>query len=181
MSTAAPFSLLTALLQRDAISALSMTDPFGTLVALGAKTIETRSWTTPYRGPLAIHVAKTLPPEAAACCELPHVRQALEAGGYSRRPEVRDNPWCLPLGQVIAIAWLDEVERITPAFQVEETERRFGLFTPGRYAWRFTQVYRLSVPLPARGALGVWEWQPPERFWEEIQAAQDRARKAVPR
>lgn len=64
-STAA---LLAALLQRDAVKALTMTDPWGTLVALGAKRIEIRSWSTPHNGPLAIHVAKSLPAWASDCC-----------------------------------------------------------------------------------------------------------------
>ena len=78
---------LSTLLQRDTVHCLTMTDPRGTLVALGAKRIETRSWLTPYRGPLAIHIAKTLPPEAAACCDTSPFSQALEAGGYRWQPE----------------------------------------------------------------------------------------------
>jgi hypothetical protein len=172
---------LPALLQRDTVKTLTMSDPWGTLVALGAKQIETRSWTTPHRGPLAIHIAKTLPPEALACCDEPLFRQALEAGGYRRKPGVAHNPWGLPLGQVVAVVWLDEVQRITSAFQVEEPEHSFGLFSPGRYAWLFSQVYRLAAPLPVRGSLGVWEWHPPARFWVEIQAAHDQTREGVQR
>jgi activating signal cointegrator 1 len=37
------------------MKALSFTQPWATLVAIGAKKIETRSWDTRYRGPLAIH------------------------------------------------------------------------------------------------------------------------------
>ncbi|MHB8596723.1 MAG: ASCH domain-containing protein [Ktedonobacteraceae bacterium] len=172
---------LATLLQRDTVKTLSMTDPWGTLVALGTKRIETRSWPTPYRGPLAIHIAKTLPPQAAACCDTLPFSQALEAGGYRWQPERGHNAWGLPLGQIVAIVWLDEVQRITPTFQVVEPERSFGLFVPGRYAWRFSQVYRLTTPLPARGALGVWEWHPPSGFWCEIQAEYDRVREAVQR
>jgi len=173
---------LSTLLQRDTVRTLTMTDPWGTLVALRAKKIETRSWPTPHRGPLAIHIAKTLPPEAAACCEEPLFRQALEAGGYRWQPDARgQNDWGLPLGQVVAVVWLDEVARITPAFQVEEPERSFGLFSPGRYAWIFSEVYRLAAPLRARGSLGVWEWHPPAGFWSEIQAVYDRTREEVQR
>jgi len=170
---------LPALLQRDTVRTLTFRDPWGTLVALGAKQIETRSWPTPHRGPLAIHIAKTLPPEAQACCDEPLFRQALEASGYHWQPGVAHNPWGLPLGQVVAVAWLDEVQQITSAFQVEEPERSFGLFSPGRYAWIFSEVYRLAAPLPVRGSLGVWEWHPPARFWAEIQAAYDRTQEGV--
>lgn len=170
---------LSALLQRDTVRSLTMTDPWGTLVALGAKQIETRSWPTPHQGPLAIHIAKTLPPEAAACCDTSPYLQVLEAGGYHWQPDERQNPWGLPLGHIVAVVWLDEVQRITPAFQVKEPERSFGLFAPGRYAWLFSQVYRLVHPIPARGTLGVWEWCPPARFWSEIQVEYDRRREVV--
>lgn len=173
--------LLAALLQRDTVKALSMTDPWGSLVALGAKRIETRSWPTAHRGPLAIHIAKTLPAWASECCDEPLFRQTLLAGGYHSSPEAESNPWGLPLGRVVAVAWLDEVERITSTFQVDEPERSFGQYTPGRYAWRFSSVYRLETTVPARGSLGVWEWQPPASFWSEIQAAYDCLREEVQR
>ncbi len=179
MSESSTAAWLPALLQRDTVRTLSMTDPWGTLVALGAKGIETRSWPTPHCGPLAIHVAKSLPAWASARCSEPPFRQILEAGGYRWQPDAVQNPWGLPLGHIVAVVCLDEVQRITPSFQVEEPERSLGLFTPGRYAWIFSQVYRLATPLPARGSLGVWEWQPPASFWLEIQAEHDRTREAV--
>jgi hypothetical protein len=40
--------------------ALTLHQPWASLVALGAKAIETRSWPTSHRGPLAIHAAKSL-------------------------------------------------------------------------------------------------------------------------
>lgn len=38
--------------------ALTLHQPWASLIALGVKTIETRSWSTKYRGPLAIHAGK---------------------------------------------------------------------------------------------------------------------------
>lgn len=38
--------------------ALTLHQPWASLIAIGEKTIETRSWSTQYRGPLAIHAAK---------------------------------------------------------------------------------------------------------------------------
>src|SRR5258708_1527762 len=97
MSESRSTAWLSALLQRDPVRTPTMTDPWGTLVALGAKQIETRSWPTPHRGPLAIHIAKTLPPEALVCCDEPRFRQALEAGGYWPSPDARgQNLWGLP-------------------------------------------------------------------------------------
>ena len=39
--------------------------PYATLLAIGAKSIETRSWKTPYRGLLAVHASQTIKREAA--------------------------------------------------------------------------------------------------------------------
>lgn len=46
------------------MKALTLHQPWATLVALGVKSIETRSWTTSHRGPIAIHAARTMPREA---------------------------------------------------------------------------------------------------------------------
>lgn len=40
------------------MKALTLRQPYASLVSLGVKTIETRSWSTRYRGPLAIHAGK---------------------------------------------------------------------------------------------------------------------------
>ena len=39
------------------MKALTLYEPYATLVALNLKKIETRGWRTNYRGPLAIHAA----------------------------------------------------------------------------------------------------------------------------
>lgn len=39
--------------------AISLWQPWASAIALGSKRIETRSWSTSYRGPLAIHAAKS--------------------------------------------------------------------------------------------------------------------------
>lgn len=42
--------------------ALTLHQPWATLVAIGAKRVETRSWATTYRGPVAIHAGRHRPP-----------------------------------------------------------------------------------------------------------------------
>jgi len=42
------------------MKALTVRQPYATLIARGVKTIETRSWRTNYRGRLAIHAGKSL-------------------------------------------------------------------------------------------------------------------------
>lgn len=47
---------------------LTLTEPWATLISIGAKRIETRSWATYHRGLLAIHSAKGFPKEARELC-----------------------------------------------------------------------------------------------------------------
>jgi len=42
------------------MKAITLDQPFASLVSIGVKTIETVSWTTDYRGPLAIHSADSV-------------------------------------------------------------------------------------------------------------------------
>lgn len=163
-------SLFAALLQRDTLKALTLTQPWATLMAVGAKRIETRSWLTEYQGPLVIHAAKGFPQWAEDECDYEPFSQTLNEAGYPWHPGTKHNRRHLPTGQVIAVGWLDRVERISTNYEVATLERTFGNYASGRYAWRFERIYRLTTPIDARGSLGLWNWQPPESFWAEIQA-----------
>jgi len=140
--------------------ALTLTQPWASLVAIGAKSIETRSWTTSYRGPLAIHAAKGYPGWAREfAAEL-----ALDRDSYDvdlSRLAVD----ALPLGAVLAVCRLVDVRPITKTTwasllaEGRGDELEFGDFTPGRYAWFLADVRPLPAPIPARGRLGLWEWE----------------------
>lgn len=137
--------------------ALSFTQPWASLIACGAKRIETRSWWTPYHGPLAIHAAKAMPGWAEDCCfESPFV-EVLEAAGFG-------GPESLPRGAVVAtcrlVACLPTGAALPPRFVPAEHERDFGDFSLGRYAWLLADVVALPTPVPARGAPGLWPLPP---------------------
>src|SRR5690242_7565318 len=95
------------------MKALTLRQPWATLVALEAKRTETRSWRTPYRGSLAIHAAKTMTKAASSLCWEEPFRTALEAGGYRAEDGPTINPFGLPLGAMIAIAVLIDIQPIT--------------------------------------------------------------------
>ncbi len=155
------------------IRALSITQPWATLIAIGQKRVETRSWGTSYRGPIAIHAAKTFPGGARDLCvpgpgfARSPLYDALRAAGI--RGPIRDRRRCstgdLPLGAVLAIAELVDVRRITSpealGHVLGANEVAFGAWTPGRYAWLLAYVRPLAEPIPARGAQGLWRWAPP--------------------
>ncbi len=146
------------------MKALTLLQPWATLVAIGAKTLETRSWHTDYRGPLAIHAGKDKRfvdgnSPYYICCEEPFYTVLQEHGRTvvekHRSPfEIADR--IMPLGAVIAVCELVECLKIIcpPA----EPECSFGDFSLGRWAWFLNNVQILDKPVPARGSLGLWEW-----------------------
>lgn len=134
------------------IRALSLHQPWATLVAVGAKRIETRSWQTAHRGLLAIHATRDLPREGAALCHASPFREALLAAGLA-------GPDDLPRGCVVAIARLVDCTPIVAP--PPEPEATFGDYTLGRVAWRLDDVWQLPRPIAARGAQGVWSVEIP--------------------
>jgi len=147
------------------VKALTLTQPWATLVAIGAKRFETRSWSTNYRGPLAIHAGKGLGPVGGLsglrrlCATEPFRRLLLEyeMADYS-------DPSLLPRGRIIATTELIGVSEVC-GYAIEpgglgvrgaEHERSFGDYSPGRFAW----VLRDVVPVlsaPISGRLGLWD------------------------
>jgi hypothetical protein len=148
------------------MKALTLTQPWATLVAKGQKKIETRSWNTNYRGPIAIHAAKGFPSWARQMCYSKHFVLSLF--------DDFDGKWqWLPTGKVVATCELVHVVRIDEAisFQacdgigwnkqfwaLDEKERAFGDYGAGRYAWLLSNITALAEPISAKGALGLWDW-----------------------
>lgn len=144
------------------MKALTLRQPWATLVATGTKHIETRSWKTSYRGPLAIHAAKDYPKECREICTKEPFRSALRETGWHPFGIWHKSNNQLPLGAIIAVA---EMIDCTPVELVrEKREKPFGNYAPGRWAWVLSNVRPLPEPIPAKGALGLWEWEPPEGF-----------------
>lgn len=153
------------------MKALSLIQPWATLVAVGAKRYETRAWSTPYRGPIAIHASKWLDAggrvissevaEYLSLCHEEPFRSALGQNGIER---VRD----LPSGAIVAVARLVDVVR-TDTVIIDALEREFGNYAPGRYAWKLADVRQLLEPIPHRGFPGLWDL--PAAALEVVQAS----------
>ncbi len=165
------------------MKALTLTQPWATLVAIGAKQIETRSWATLYRGPLAIHAAKGygkggLREHKALCGSEPFCSvlnaackahyDALDTSVGVLRAMV-ESPF-MPLGAIVATCELVHCEQIGYEWpqnqlvsqrfghRLTDQERAFGDYSVGRFVWLLANVQPLATPIPAKGALGLWEW-----------------------
>ena len=136
------------------MKALTVWQPWATLLASGRKKYETRSWATSYRGPIAIHAAKR--PVRRTIGTLDAGSSLLERlkSLFSRREELE----LLPHGAIIGTAILEHCHLIDEAFiaKLSPQELDLGDFTPGRYAWEFSHMTIVAPSIPARGAQGLW-------------------------
>ncbi len=139
---------------------ISIRQPWATLVASGAKRIETRSW-KPHgltSGQfVAIHAGRRWTPyERHLCADDLVFKQCLDLA-TQRGLWSSDQP---PLGCVIAIARFHHCAPVSELVGISQQERRFGDYRPGRFGWIFSEVQPLA-PIPLRGQLGLFEWRPP--------------------
>jgi hypothetical protein len=135
------------------MKALSLLQPWATLVVMGAKTIETRSWQTAHRGPLLIH-ASTGRKGSILCAQPPFGNYIKD---FSR----------LPFGAIIGTVTLTDVVPVEtlllPASQLALLtleEKAFGDYTKGRYAWLLSDPVMLPQPIFIKGSLGLWNYVP---------------------
>ncbi|WP_162236647.1 MULTISPECIES: ASCH domain-containing protein [unclassified Sphingomonas] len=128
------------------MKALSLWQPWASAVALGHKQIETRHWSTRYRGPIAVHAAKrwTKDERWYADCF---------ADIYAC-PALRDPP----LGMIVAVAELRSVARTEDLVgTITRKEDALGNFGPGRFGWTLANVVPLDNPIAARGMQGLFD------------------------
>ena len=158
--------------------ALTIRQPWASLIAEGIKTVETRSWSTKYRGELAIHAGLHRPEvwmgEEGPYGEIWNEGSDGECLVQWAQTDKRDflpgrllplnERWWLapapdfpslpmPLGFVVATCELVDV-LATADVQSDP----YGDFTPGRFAWILADVQKID-PVPAKGKQGLWNWE----------------------
>lgn len=165
------------------MKALTLHQPWATLLALGEKTIETRSWDTKHRGIVAIHAGKKVDRSA---WKLPEFRRSLLERDDPITPEN------IQTGGVIALLGLVEtvelpspegdrdvryVPRLKSGVSVfrrlptgrtkgvltennlaaDRRDLAFGDFSAGRFAWIFGRGDVLPETIPCRGLQRLWD------------------------
>lgn len=165
------------------MKAITVLEPWASLIACGAKKIETRSWSTKYRGRIAIHAAASdrhypLCYGEPFLTALEQFSKAVDIGGaveaeYEDRIE-------LEYGKVIAIADLVDCIEVTAAIfdirtgihhgavigkkstlrEIRGDEYTFGNYPVGGYAWILDNIQRIE-PIPAKGQQRIWNLNVP--------------------
>lgn len=149
--------------------AITLHQPYATLIAVGAKKIETRDYAAPqymvrFGDTIAIHAAK----------------QKVKASGlttieYQLITKILGPTWAasMPYGAVVATAKITDVKRVNQPADAPlkylprkpnqgaanpNPEFHFGGFAVGRWMWILEDVEPVDPPISARGYQGWWEW-----------------------
>ena len=151
------------------MKAITLHQPWASLIACGLKTIETRDWPPPREivgDRIAIHAGKRDPDSWEWNDD---IRLACEHWDFY-----------IPLGVVVATARLADVRKVTqnprlrgwePDYDYVLATNRlstpdhrevrvdpFGDFSLGRWLWFLEDIRPLDPPMPARGRQRLWEW-----------------------
>lgn len=159
------------------MKAISIIQPWATLIATGQKSYETRSWPTSYRGVIAIHASRSWPKRARDIASREVVAGQLEAAGYTPDRYGTDARPGLPLGAIVAVARIAECvasedfirEVALGTREVLPLERILGDFSAKRFAFRLEAVTPVA-PIHCLGALNLWT-VPPDLAADAIRQA----------
>lgn len=123
------------------MKALTLWQPYAQAIVLGLKKYETRSWATKHRGLIAIH-----------CSVKPLSKEYKE---LASKYEISDK---LQYGKIVVICDLLDCIFMTDEFikQQNQTEKDFGDWRIGRYAWKLKIVKVFKEPVIAKGYQGIW-------------------------
>lgn len=177
------------------MKAISLIQPWATLWALGIKICETRSWPTQFRGEILIHASRSDSEQGQVLWQNPEIQAALRQRlGVPFPPSFSELPRGCIVGKVdIKACVLMTKEMLEFGAKIADIENDFpiyfttqecmcGEWKKGRFAFVARGHTVIDEPMPARGKLGIWEYDPNEearyRAEKEIERAEKIAKRA---
>lgn len=145
------------------MKALSLWQPWASLMACSAKHYETRRWPTNFRGELAICAAKKV------VTELGELQPTLE---FLVRSKICPSITLMPTGCVLAVVHVvacvetDLIQTdadhcaMIGGFRLDDCERVCGNYSEGRFAWITRRTRPLKIPVPVVGRQGLFNLPP---------------------
>lgn len=124
---------------------LSIKEPFATLIKDGVKRYETRSWKTNYRGEIYIHASIGLSTSLNKEKGMSYLKSDINSGYILCRCNLVE---CILMDE-------DFINYI----ETETTEKDYGDYRLGRYAWELEVLEVLETPILAKGRLGIWNYE----------------------
>ena len=125
------------------MKALTIKQPWATLIMQGDKRFEFRSWQTKYRGDLLIHAGKDIDKEAMKRLE-------------------KYLPKELPYGKILGKVKLVDCIKMSPEFKELLLKENSDIYTKSssqeNYGWQVSDVEVFENPIDAKGHLSLWEY-----------------------
>ncbi|MDD2181037.1 MAG: ASCH domain-containing protein [Bacilli bacterium] len=128
---------------------ISILEPWASLIKENIKCIETRSWKTNYRGELYIHASKRKITKNN-CIE------------YEEQLSLLDNidfkyGYIIAKCKLVDCKYMDK--QLINDIKKNHNEYICGGYSIGRYAWILEDIEPLKKPIPAKGQLGIWNYE----------------------
>jgi hypothetical protein len=150
------------------VKCISVLQPWASLIVLGHKKIETRSWNTKHRGEIYIHASQStkglkmldrFPYESINN----HLEDIDMLGNF-------DFPLGAIIGKVNLVSTIptstvniincDGVNHQSgKSWKFFKQELAFGDYSPNRYGWLLDNPVAFDKPIPAKGKLSSWEYE----------------------
>ena len=126
------------------MKALTIKQPWATLIMQGDKRFEFRSWQTKYRGELLIHAGKGIDKPAMI-----RLKKYL--------------PEELPLGKILGKVKLVDCIKMSPEFKEMLLKENDDIYTDSsfkeNFGWQVSDVEVFDEPIEAKGQLSLWEYR----------------------
>lgn len=133
---------------------LTLYEPWGSLIMLGEKEFETRSFSIKHRGPLLIHASKRSDDLKEILRGRNLYCDVLSAHGFTSASDFTPGA---------ALGIVDMVDCL-PSEQVRDTlssrEKSFGNYADKRFAWKLANIRRFEAPIPMKGMQGLYQVDP---------------------
>ena len=137
------------------MKAISLWQPWATLVMNGAKQIETRGRNCTYRGEFAVHAAKHWTYEQRDLCLTEPFFSILRDAGYITRSRSGLHVVDLPVGRILGMATLADTKPTEQLHTISDQERAFGNYAPGRHGYLLRDNRPLRRPIACGGRQAV--------------------------
>lgn len=159
---------------------MTVIEPWATMIAVGIKRVETRSWPCPpamIGDRLAIHAGKRKPTYTTFDGHIGACDVYVNGHGRDRHWEMENVTTgethrltfgavvatcrviaCVPTEQVGFRLRYDTFVDVGDRLLLPIAEKPYGDYGRDRFAWVLGDVERLDPPIPAGGKQGIWYW-----------------------
>lgn len=166
------------------MKAITIYQPYASLIAEGHKVFITRAYYTQHRGPVAIHAARLADPDVfrPLFCRLSTMMELDKCGVNAYNVDDLPRSAIVAIGELVDIWEIEkstikgevilrklkndshqyhfQYRQLSTTITLDSKEAALGYWHKGCYAYEFRNVKPLQVPIPAKGAARLWDWEP---------------------